>query len=52
MTVRQLKQLLFNAAEGPMTNPELVAQASRRRDETGVDDERLRIQTQRPEDHR
>ena len=24
-TVRQLKQLLLNAAEGPMTNPELVA---------------------------
>src|SRR5881397_3948276 len=25
ITVRQLKQLLLNAAEGPMTNPELVA---------------------------
>jgi peptidyl-dipeptidase A len=25
LTVRQLKQLLLNAAEGPMTNPELVA---------------------------
>jgi peptidyl-dipeptidase A len=25
VTVRQLKQLLLNAAEGPMTNPELVA---------------------------
>ena len=25
MTVRQLKQLLLNAAEGPMTNPDLVA---------------------------
>src|SRR5256714_10124477 len=24
LTVRQLKQLLLNAAEGPMTNPELV----------------------------
>src|SRR6266568_1285855 len=24
ITVRQLKQLLLNAAEGPMTNPELV----------------------------
>jgi len=24
-TVRQLKQLLLNAAEGPMTNPDLVA---------------------------
>ena len=28
LTVRQLKQLLLNAAEGPMTNPELVASAS------------------------
>ena len=45
ITVRQLKQLLLNAAEGPMTNPELVAQARRRRDETGVADERVRIQT-------
>src|SRR2546428_260127 len=26
LTVRQLKQLLLNAAEGPMTNPDLVAQ--------------------------
>lgn len=26
ITVRQLKQLLLNAAEGPMTNPELVKQ--------------------------
>jgi len=25
LTVRQLKQLLLNAAEGPMTNPNLVA---------------------------
>src|SRR5438132_9769969 len=25
LTVRQLKQLLLNAAEGPMTNPDLVA---------------------------
>src|SRR5207237_7608165 len=25
ITVRQLKQLLLNAAEGPMTNPELVS---------------------------
>src|SRR5439155_3092190 len=25
ITVRQLKQLLLNAAEGPMTNPDLVA---------------------------
>jgi peptidyl-dipeptidase A len=25
LTIRQLKQLLLNAAEGPMTNPELVA---------------------------
>src|ERR1041384_8797886 len=25
LTVRQLRQLLLNAAEGPMTNPELVA---------------------------
>ena len=26
LTVRQLKQLLLNAAEGPMTNPDLVNQ--------------------------
>src|SRR5207247_5472964 len=25
LTVRQMKQLLLNAAEGPMTNPDLVA---------------------------
>src|SRR5207245_9963769 len=25
LSVRQLKQLLLNAAEGPMTNPDLVA---------------------------
>src|SRR5947208_8538920 len=25
LTIRQLKQLLLNAAEGPMTNPDLVA---------------------------
>jgi peptidyl-dipeptidase A len=25
LTIRQLKQLLLNAAEGPMTNPELVS---------------------------
>ena len=31
LTVRQLKQLLLNAAEGPMTNPDLVANASQRK---------------------
>src|SRR6058998_4395296 len=29
LTVRQLKQLLLNAAEGPMTNPDLVAKRVR-----------------------
>ena len=29
LSVRQLKQLLLNAAEGPMTNPDLVANAWR-----------------------
>jgi peptidyl-dipeptidase A len=44
ITVRQLKQLLLNAAEGPMTNPDLVAKRVARRDQAGVVDERLRIQ--------
>jgi len=43
ITVRQLKQLLLNAAEGPMTNPELVAR--RCRDQAGIAHEWLRIQT-------
>ena len=36
LTVRQLKQLLLNAAEGPMTNPDLGRQASRGGDQAGV----------------
>ena len=38
LTVRQLKQLLLNAAEGPMTNPDLVGKRvaeSRHRSSTG-----------------
>jgi peptidyl-dipeptidase A len=37
LTIRQLKQLLLNAAEGPMTNPDLCGEARCRRDKTGVD---------------
>jgi peptidyl-dipeptidase A len=44
ITVRQLKQLLLNAAEGPMTNPELVVRRVTAETKTGVVDERLRIQ--------
>src|SRR6266487_5466857 len=31
LTVRELKQLLLNAAEGPMTNPDLVAKGLQQR---------------------
>ena len=52
ITIRQLKQLLLNAAEGPMTNPDLVDQTCRSRNETGLDPEQFRIQTERPKNHR
>ena len=36
LTVRQLNQLLLNAAEGPMTNPDLGRQTSRSRNQASL----------------
>ncbi len=52
LTVRQLERVLLNAAEGPMTNPELVAGPHRGRDEAGLDPERLHLHAGRQADHR
>ena len=39
LSVRQLKQLLLNAAEGPMTNPDLVAKRVEAETKAGLDSE-------------
>jgi len=41
--VRQLKQLLLNAAEGPMTNPDLVAKRVAAENEAGVDPQQFQV---------
>ena len=51
LTVRELKQLLLYAAESPMTNPRPRYKTGRGRNQTGLDHEQFRIQTQRSEDH-
>jgi peptidyl-dipeptidase A len=47
ITVRQLDQLLRNAAEGPMTNPALVTARVEAETKQGVHAQRLRVQTRR-----
>ncbi len=52
ITVRQLKTAALERSGRADDKPRAGGEARRRRDETGVTDERIRIQAQRPEDHR